>query len=119
MFSSGSREEHQALVRGIIQKLADAGLQLDLAKSVFEAQSITYLGYVIEPGKGIRMDPKKVEALRLWEAPRTVRGVRSFLGFANFYREFVPFFSKLATPLTLLTRKDQPWGLERRTAAGI
>jgi len=109
IFSNGTREEHRELVREIIQKLADAGLQLDLAKSVFEAESITYLGYIVEPGKGIRMDPKKVKALSLWEAPRTVRGVRSFLGFTNFYREFVPRFSALAAHLTLLTRKGQPW----------
>ena len=53
------------MVYEIVHKMADAGLQLDLAKSVFEAKSITYLRYVIKPGKGIRMDLKKVKALRL------------------------------------------------------
>lgn len=107
IYSSGTQEEHRVLVRKIVNLLGDAGLQLDVKKSEFEAESILYLGYIIEVGKGVRMDPKKVEALRTWEAPTSVRGVRSFLGFANFYREFIPRFSEVASPLTALTKKDQ------------
>jgi hypothetical protein len=64
-----------------------------------------YLGFVIEAGKGISMDPAKVTAITSWEAPTTVTGVRSFLGFANFYRTFIKNYSDLAIPLTQLTHK--------------
>ena len=106
IYSDGTQEEHRTLVRKIVTLLGDAGLQLDIKKCAFEAESILYLGYIIEVGKGVRMDPKKVEALRQWQSPTSVRGVRSFLGFANFYREFIPRFSEVAAPLTALTKKD-------------
>ncbi|KAL5604617.1 uncharacterized protein BROUX77_004803 [Berkeleyomyces rouxiae] len=112
IYSSDSREHHRDLVRQIIRALGDAGLQLDWDKSEFESPSIKYLGFIVEPGSGIRADPDKVKAIQEWEAPTSVRGVRSFLGFANFYRCFVPEYSTVAAPLTLLTKKDQPFKWE-------
>ena len=52
------------------------------------------------------MDPAKVEAITYWEAPKSVKGVQSFLGFANFYRRFIRDFSDIILPLTNLIRKD-------------
>ena len=51
------------------------------------------------------MDPEKVRAIEEWEAPTSVRGIRSFLGFANYYRSFIQGFATVATPLTNLTKK--------------
>ncbi|KAL5604592.1 uncharacterized protein BROUX77_004778 [Berkeleyomyces rouxiae] len=109
IYSSDSRTEHRNLVCQIIRALGDAGLQLDWDKSEFESPSIKYLGFIVEPGSGIRADPDKVKAIQEWEAPTSVRGVRSFLGFANFYRCFVPEYSTVAAPLTLLTKKESLW----------
>ncbi len=52
------------------------------------------------------MDPEKVEAIRLWTPPKNLKGVRGFLGFANFYRVFIPEFADIAAPLTNLTKKS-------------
>ena len=54
---------------------------------------------------GISVDPAKFEAISNWEQPRTPTEVRSFLGLAGYYRRFIQDFSKIATPLTNLTRK--------------
>ena len=55
------------------------------------------------------MDPEKVQAIREWQAPTTVKGVRGFLGFANFYRKFIKDFATLSEPLVRLTKKDLPF----------
>jgi hypothetical protein len=106
IYSSRSLADHQRKVSEVLQKLKDAGLQCDIGKSEFEQDSVKYLGFIIEAGKGLRVDPKKVEAIRAWEAPKSLKEVRSFLGFANFYRSFIPRFADLSAPLTRLTKKD-------------
>ena len=53
------------------------------------------------------MDPVKTSAIDTWESPKCVKDVQGFLGFANFYRRFIKDFAKLASSLTVLTRKDK------------
>ena len=62
------------------------------------------MGHVLS-GNGIFLDPRKVEAIVKWEHPKNVTEIRSFLGLARYYRQFVEYFSLIATPLTQLTRK--------------
>jgi hypothetical protein len=103
IYTDGSLKEHRKHVNKVLDALGQAGLSLDIKKCEFEVKSTKYLGFIIEAGQGLRMDPEKVKAIREWQAPKTVKGVRSFLGFANFYRQFIKDFSKLAAPLTRLT----------------
>ena len=118
IFSSGSLSDHREKVKKVLRRLDDNGLQLDLSKCEFETRSTKYLGHIIEVGVGIRMDPDKVKAIVDWKAPTTVKGVRSFLGFANYYRMFIKDYSNLSKPLTDLTKKDMPfqWAKECQTA---
>ena len=55
--------------------------------------------------EGIRVDPKKVKVVVHWLRPTNVTKIRSFLGLADYYRKFMKGFSRMATPLTKLTRK--------------
>ena len=68
-----------------------------------------YLGFIIEAGKGIWMNPEKVQAIVEWQAPHSVRAIQAFLGFANFYHQFIRMFSELTAPLIELTKKDVPF----------
>ncbi|WMV25218.1 hypothetical protein MTR67_018603 [Solanum verrucosum] len=52
------------------------------------------------------MDPKKAQAIVDWQAPRSVKDLRSFLGLANYYRKFIAGYSKRAAALTDLLKKD-------------
>ena len=106
IFTSGSLKLHREQVKKVLGRLQKAGLHLDIDKCEFEVTSTKYLGFIIEAGKGIRMDPEKIKAIKSWEAPTTVKGVRGFLGFANFYRRFIKDFALIAKPLTDLTKKD-------------
>jgi len=61
---------------------------------------------VISQG-GIAVDPSKIEVVLKWESPKSIFEIKSFLGLAGYYRRFIEGFSKLALPLTKLTRKGQ------------
>ncbi|KAK3509477.1 hypothetical protein QTP70_035120 [Hemibagrus guttatus] len=63
-----------------------------------------FLGYVISP-EGIQMDCAKVEAIKSWPQPGTVKDLQRFLGFVNFYRPFISGYSDLMAPLTSLLHK--------------
>ena len=67
-----------------------------------------YLGLIIGQGQ-VYMDPTKLSAISSWKPLISVKGIRSFLGFANFYRKFIPNYSNIVTPLTALTCKDITW----------
>ena len=75
---------------------------------MFDAPKMEFLGMIIGQGK-VEMDNKKLEAIKKWKPPTMVKGVRSLIGFANFYRKFIPNFSNIVAPLNLLTRKNEPW----------
>ncbi len=55
------------------------------------------------------MDPEKVKTVLNWPAPKCLRDLQRFIGFANFYRRFIKGFSRIAGPLTTLMKKDQAW----------
>jgi hypothetical protein len=66
---------------------------------------VEYLGVIISQGK-VEMDPVKVEGIAKWPTPTTVKDVRSFLGFCNFYQSFIANFSAIARLLNDLTKKQ-------------
>ena len=55
---------------------------------------------------GVSVDLEKVEAVMSWERPKSVFKIRSFLGLAGYYRRFIEDFSRIAAPMTRLTRKE-------------
>ena len=119
IYSSGSREDHFRKVRTVLQKLWDGGLYLDPDKSEFAQKKIKYLGFIVHAdGKGVGPDPEKLEAIHSWKAPKTQKEVRRFLGFTNYYRMFIPNYSKIARSLTALTGKKTPfsWGKSEERA---
>lgn len=118
IFTNGSLRKHRQHVLRVLRKLEEAGLQLDIDKCEFEKRRVRYLGYIVDSERGICVDPEKVKAIQAWEPPSSVRGVRGFIGFANYYREFIPRFSDIAQPLTNLTKKEVQfhWGDAEQTA---
>ena len=99
--------EHKENVRQALEQLQRPGLHLKPEKCEFKTE-VKYLGLIIGR-EGIKMDPEKVRAIRDWEVPGKLFDVRSFLGFANFYRRFIYVYSDIVRPLTELTRKGKKW----------
>lgn len=101
---SYTRGEYIQHIRKVMQKLLDAGLQLDIKKCEFFVYETKYLGMII--GKhSVRIDLEKVAAIQAQQILTYVKDVQAFLGFGNFYRKFISKFGRIAAPLTALTRK--------------
>jgi Reverse transcriptase (RNA-dependent DNA polymerase) len=90
----------------ILEKAWEYDLYFKAKKCKFRKPKIEYLGLVVEEGKLV-MDPAKLKGILDWPAPKTVKEVRSFIGFGNFYRCFVKGFSHLAHPLHDLLKRDK------------
>ncbi|HEV7235587.1 MAG TPA: reverse transcriptase family protein, partial [Ktedonobacteraceae bacterium] len=105
---SKNMKEHREHVQRVLQRLRDAGLQAAIHKCEFHVTRTKYLGFIVST-EGIEADPEKTAVVCDWKAPTTVRGVQSFLGFCNFYRRFIQDYSRVAKPLSNLTKGDIPF----------
>ena len=80
----------------------------NLKKCRFHQDEVCFLGYVVS-SKGISMEAERIEVVRKWPEPKSVRDIQVFLGFANFYRRFIQGFSRIAAPLTsMLKTTNEP-----------
>ena len=88
----------------VLETLRKERLYAKFKKCEFWLEQVVFLGHIVS-ARGIEVDPVKVEAVSNWKTPTNVNEVRSFLGLAGYYRRFIEGFSKIAVPLTQLTRK--------------
>jgi hypothetical protein len=109
IYSDELYQNYMSKMKKVLRRFYKAGLKLDIEKSEFAFSEVKYLRFVISAEKSIKINPGKVEAIKKWKAPTIIKGVRSFIGFSNFYRGFIKNFSEIAAPLMLLTRKNQAW----------
>ncbi|GJY21098.1 reverse transcriptase domain-containing protein [Tanacetum coccineum] len=86
----------------------DTKLALNWEKSHFMVKEGIVLGHKISR-KGIEVDKAKVDVISKLPHPTTVKGIRSFLGHAGFYRRFIKDFSKISRPMTHLLEKNTPF----------
>nr|GEY87846.1 reverse transcriptase domain-containing protein [Tanacetum cinerariifolium] len=86
----------------------DTKLALNWEKSHFMGKEGIVLGHKISK-KGIEVDKAKIEVISKLPHPTTVKGIRSFLGHAGFYRRFIKDFSKISRPMTHLLEKNSPF----------
>ncbi|KAJ9557756.1 hypothetical protein OSB04_012370 [Centaurea solstitialis] len=102
---SKSEAEHATHLREMLELLRKEKLYAKFSKCEFWLRRVQFLGHVIS-GDGVSVEPSKIEAIQKWEQPKNASEIRSFLGLAGYYRRFIRDFSKIAVPLTSLTRKD-------------
>lgn len=100
---SKTLEEHEQHVRRVLDALREQKLYAKESKCEFFKHEVEFLGHRVGRD-GVRMMEDKVEAVRAWPTPRSVRDVRAFLGTAGYYRKFIRDFSAIAAPLSELTK---------------
>jgi hypothetical protein len=104
-------EEHQQLVHQILARLQKLDLFLKPAKCIFKTRRVEFLGVILQ-NSTITMDPIKVAGVEEWKTPKMVKDIRKFLGFCNFYQQFIQGFSQIAKPLNDQLKKGALWNWE-------
>ncbi|GJS41972.1 reverse transcriptase domain-containing protein [Tanacetum coccineum] len=92
----------------MLKRCEDTNLALNWEKSHFMVKEGIVLGHKISK-KGIEVDKAKIVVIAKLPYPTTVKGIRSFLGHAGFYRRFIKDFSKISRPMTYLLEKNTPF----------
>ncbi|GJU39246.1 reverse transcriptase domain-containing protein [Tanacetum coccineum] len=92
----------------MLKRCEDTNLGLNWGKSHFMVKEGIVLGYKISK-KGIEVDKAKIDVIAKLPNLTTIKGIRSFLGHAGFYRRFIKDFSKISRPMTHLLEKNTPF----------
>lgn len=113
---SPDMETHLIHLEKVFIKLQQHSLKVKGSKCSFGDAQVEYLGHIIN-AEGVLVDPAKIECIKQWKKPSTIKGLRGFLGLAGYYRKFVRNFSMIAKPLTNMLRKDAfVWSTEAEHA---
>jgi hypothetical protein len=88
----------------VMKRLQQGKLLINMNKSSFMKTELIYLGFFISANK-LRMDPDKVEVIKIWSSPKNIFEVRSFHGLASFYRKFIGSFSGISAPMMDTVKK--------------
>lgn len=98
---SKSEEEHFEHIMNVIKAFTEAHMRISSEKSFFFEQKIEFLGHIISQNK-IMIDPKKVDSIKNYQIPSTLRQLRGFLGLASQCRRFIRDYAKIVRPLSIL-----------------
>ncbi|KAJ9524804.1 hypothetical protein QJQ45_024408 [Haematococcus lacustris] len=99
---SSSPEEHAMHFKEVLQVMKDNQLYAKLSKCDFNRPELKFLGHIVGR-QGIAVDPAKVQVIKEWPVPTSLKELQAFLGLANFFRRFIAGYSTIAAPLTHLT----------------
>jgi len=111
-------DDHTKPVQKVLDRLEQHNLAVSLKKSVFHHDEVEFLGYIVKTSR-VTMSDRKVKGVHNWAHPRSVKEVQIFIGFANFYRQFIKDFTKVCKPITETLKgnpKDFHWGREQEEA---
>ena len=99
--------EYHWHIKEVLNRLCKASLYAKAEKCEFYSELVEYLGYILSPSD-LTMSTDKVKIIQDWLESKKVKNIQSFLGFANFYYQFIFNYLDIVIPLTHLTWKNIP-----------
>ena len=99
---SCSLEEHLEHLKIVLERIRESGMTLNLSKSKWCREEIKFLGLILN-SEGCKVDEEKVKSILEFPPPTTVEEVQRYIGFFQYYREFIPHIATLCQPLYDLT----------------
>ena len=103
IYTKDPGKAHVEAVRWVLEVLRKYSLYANLKKCRFHKDEVRFLGFVVSRD-GIRMKEERIDAVKKWLEPQSVRDIQVFIGFANFYRRFIKGFSRIAALLTAMLK---------------
>ena len=118
--SEGNTDEelinnHLRDVQAVLTRFREKQLVCDMSKAQLFKREVEFCGHIIGHGKR-RPAPGKLTCLEKWTLPKTVTEMRSFLGFCNWYHDYVPMFAEIAAPLMSMLKLPRSEGKKGSTA---
>ena len=104
-------KRYNEIVEEVLRRMKENNLYIKLEKCIQKVREIEFLGLVMGSG-GIKIQEEKVAEVLEWPRPKTVKEVQKFLGLANYYRQLIKNFVKIAKLIYKLVRKDEKWNWE-------
>ena len=101
-----NKQEYEEYIEWVLKRLYEKDIPIAIKKCEFYTRKTDFVGFIIELGQ-ISMDLKKIEAIVNWQDPENVIGLRSFLGFCNYYRRFIVNWLDKTEPFTRMTKKSE------------
>jgi len=113
VIATETEEGHNEIVEEVLRRLDENDLFVKPEKCVWKVREVGFLGVIIGEDR-VRMEKEKVQRVVEWPVPKSMKDVQKFLGLANYYRQFVKDFAKIAKPLHEIRRKENKWSWGER-----
>ena len=102
-------------IRDVFKCLRNAGLRLSMDKCQFGAQQVEFLGRTISPARIAPQDHKITNYLEKLNFPKSKKALQRYLGFVNYYRNYIPRLSEKVAPFHDLLKTDKPMKVDKTT----
>jgi reverse transcriptase-like protein/integrase-like protein/aspartyl protease/chromodomain-containing protein len=121
---SKTKDEHLSHVKLVFEALRLNKLYAKESKCEFMKSMVKFVGFIVSE-HGLEVDSVKVQAVKEWPVPKSIKDCRSFLGFVSYYRKFIQNHSEIVAPISDLTKTVNGinsgcgkfiWTLEAQTA---
>ena len=101
-------KRHDEIVEKVLRRMEENDLYVKPKKCIWKVREIDFLGLVMG-SEGIKMQEEKVAGVLEWLRPKIIKKVQKFLGLANYYRQFIKDFARIAKLMHKLVRKNEKW----------